>query len=149
MKNGLFVFSVLVAFMASSEARAQTVQVWCDQLCWNKAPNVAAPGQMLICLTKIQTEEELQHYAATLRVAKNRTANVISEDVNRSAISCPLVQHKEFGAQRDFQTLPVSGSAYSARICGFTLPEKVGDVLSVLVCGLTNDGKSTNFFPIH
>jgi hypothetical protein len=147
MRNVLFVLSLFAAVMATADAHAQTVQVWCDQLCWNKAPNVAAPGQMLICLAKVQTEEELQHYKTTLRSTKNQTANVISEDVNRSAISCPLVQHKEFGAQRDFQTLPVSGSAYNAKICGLTLAEKVGDVMSVLVCGLSNDGKSTNFFP--
>jgi hypothetical protein len=103
---------------------------------------------MLVCLAKIQTEEELQHYTASLRAARNRTANVISEDVTRNAISCPLIQHKEFGAQRDFQMLPVSGSAYNARICGFTLPEKVGDLLSITVCGLSNDGKLTNFFPV-
>jgi hypothetical protein len=150
----LFAFALLTPALAQQNPTTSAEPVLlCDSMCWPKGrgPNNATEQQWLFCSRIFRTDLEGGYWRDLFNngdLAVGKVATIRSADVppHAGAANCSKTHSDLHG---DDQQVRVTGFAYQAKICGISHgPWIAGHLFAIHVCGVTNDGKTVNFFPL-
>ena len=144
----------LFPFALLTLAFARELVLFCDSQCWPKGldANNATEHQILYCKRIFRADTEGGYWEGLFNngeIAVGALMTVMNSDAppDPGATNCAGRYGPENAMAYEVR---VTGFAYQTKVCNISHgPWKKGYLLSIEVCGLTNNGKTVTFFPAH
>jgi hypothetical protein len=139
--GNLFLLVSTAMALQTASAASQETSMYCDVLCWTKDASAT-------CYRTMETTEELQgwqqfSFAGKLKIGN--PATLTSLDAGSTLPCYTAAPRTPLAVALLLRYVPITGFV-NGTICAASTADKVGDTTFIRVCGIVNDGKTSNFF---